>query len=233
MNVSQIHNHVELAIDRLIQQHKCSETVRCMLDGFVSQIQELEDSIFNIAQAQSILNAEGAQLDKIGEIVGQERLGNNDEFYRILLLVKIGQNTSFGEPEKVAEVFKTITQATRVHLQEHFPGGVMVSSNGQLNPITVNFLYSIIQSVVPAGVRVDYMGVWLEDETYDPFSFDGPDESDGAGFGTATDNTLGGCLAELYEISIPFAFDGNDGTSIGFGSVRDPVLGGILLEGQV
>ena len=226
MNVVKIENHVEQSIERLIQQYKCSPLLTGILQSFVVQIQDLEDSIFELKRAQSIIIAEGAQLDKIGEIVDQPRLGNGDEFYRILLLVKIGQNTSYGEPEKVTRVFKTITQATRVHLQEHFPGGVMLMSDGFLNPITVNFLYQIIQSVVPAGVRVDYMGVWDED-CY--FSFAGK-ENDGEGFGSANDPSFGGCLAELYALTIPFAFDGPDDTTLGFGSIKDPVLGGTFVE---
>lgn len=222
MSVEKISNHIDQATDRLIEQYKCSPNLKGVVELYAKELQEIEDAAQSVLAGRNIFSAEGSLLDEIGSIVGQPRNGNIDEFYRILILVRIGQNTSNGEPEKIIDIFKLITQASKVQYQEHYPAGVGLMSDGTVTVDTVEFLYSIIQSVLAAGVRLDSMGVW------DPecnFAFAG-DTLTSQGFGDLNDGNVGGCLSELYVIDVPFAFEGDDENALGFGDLNDPVIGG-------
>lgn len=226
MSCNRIDNHVELALDKLISQYRCAENLQAFIIAITEEIQTLEDTFQCFFDRLNISAASGNGLDQIGTIVGQERLGLDDDFYRILLLVKIGENTSFGEPEKVIQIFKLITQAQQVFIQEEFDGEISLYGDGQINPVTVNFLYQTIQRVVGAGVRVNYIGEWDEDCF---FAFDGtPAETNNGGFGTVLDANFGGCLAFIYQRNVPFAFFGGDESTEGFSTVLDSILGGNL-----
>ena len=68
------------------------------IGAIISGIQDLETTFCDLLEKRlGIYEASGFQLDQIGTIVGQERLGFDDDFYRILLLARIGANISNGE----------------------------------------------------------------------------------------------------------------------------------------
>jgi len=69
-------------------------------------------------------------------------------------------------------------------------GGVFVG----LVLFDVDFLYRIMDSVIPAGVRLEALG-WFEE---DPFSFDG--DPAGKGFGDVFDVTVGGKFAKVVPV---------------------------------
>jgi len=226
MTVTKITTHQIDALNRLLEQYREKPNLAGTLNSFNTQIQELEDAIFDLIEDRSLNSAIGVQLDQLGKIIGIERQGFDDDFYRILLFVQIGINVSQGEPEKVIDVFKLLTEASIVHLQEWFKAGVGLGTNSSIDPTLVNFFLRNIQRVVPAGVRVDHIWCWVED---DAFAFAG-----GPGIAKGFDDLLapgdGGQFAFLHLPTEPaFAFlgDGLD-TDDGFGDLTDPLIGGIF-----
>lgn len=219
--IEKIDSHIQDAINRLAQQYADSSNFQAILSSFNEQIQDLEDTFFNLIEGQWVDNAEGQILDDFGTIVGQDRLGFDDDFYRILIYVKMGQNVSEGEPERLIDVYKIITRANLGWIFEDFPAGLTLMSNGEINPITAQFIYEQLQQVAPAGVRIDYIGQW-DDER--PFAFDGfPNAKP---FDDGSDDPSSGIWAYTYDTSKPFAFeDGSDKTE-GFGTSDDYRVGG-------
>ncbi len=69
------------------------------------QAQDLEDAFQSLLIFLDIDNAEGAQLDMIGDIVEQPRSGVDDPIYRLYLRAKIRANKSSGTPEDLYAVF--------------------------------------------------------------------------------------------------------------------------------
>ena len=216
-----ITDHKEQAKERLISQYQQADNLKSILDAFNEQTQDLEDAIHEMFLGRWIENAEGDTLDDFGTIVGQDRLGFDDDFYKILLYVKMGANISQGETERVIDVYKIITQATLAQLREHFPAGMTLLSNGQINPITAQFIYNKLQQVVGAGIRIDRIGEFSDA----PFGFAGAPTA--LGFGTTADPLIGGEFAFFYDTSPRFGFeDPNRDDILGFGTLQDHIYGG-------
>jgi hypothetical protein len=210
-----ISDHIQAARDRLITQYKDAPNLIAILDSLTTQIQDLENAYHSLFLGRWIENAEGLVLDDFGTIVGQAREGFDDDFYKILLYVKIGENISQGETERVISIYKIITRATRVMLGERYPAGVDLLSNGTINPITAQFIMNRLQRVVGAGIRVDHIGHF---HPTTPFGFLGA--PDAAGFNV-------GEWAYLYNTSPFFSFKNPNRADIsGFGTLSDHVYGG-------
>lgn len=224
--IQQITDHAIKARRRLLEQYKSNPEIGAMLDAFNAQVQELEDTIVALNTRLDLQNISGLLLDAFGTIVGQQRLNFNDTFYRILLLIKIGKNTSQGDPEKAIQIYKLLTQATKVQYQELYPAGIFLMSDGFINPITANFIFENMGDVLPAAVRMDHFGQF---EPTEAFGFEG-DPTTTDGFSEIATPLEGGQFAGLFFNDIPFAFAGNDLSAEGFGSWTDPVEGGAFVS---
>jgi hypothetical protein len=225
-DIATITNHIQLALDRSLTQYKGKPKHEAFIEAFSQQVQDLEDAVFFMVDARVIDNAVGVQLDKMGEIVGLTRQGADDDFYRVLLYVKIGQNTSQGNPEKVTNIYKLLTGATLAHYINLNNGSVMLGANVGIPEDSVSFVYRNMELVIAGGVRIDHMVCF---DATDPFAFAGPNtDAPGEGWSDIT-NTQGGKFAALHRNKIPFSFAGNDAESRGFGSLKDPVAGGVFV----
>lgn len=211
----QINNHVEDAESNLLQQYREATKLKALLSALNIQVQNIEDALFSLFEGRWIENATGQVLDDFGEIIGQERQGFDDTFYRVLLYVKMGENISQGETERVIDVYKIITQATIVQMREIFPAGVELMSDGTINPITAEFIWAQLQRVRAAGVRIDKIGHF---DNVKPFGFLGAPNAQGFDQGK---------LGYLYKTNKKFAFSGNPNAG-GFGTLADRILGGRL-----
>ena len=107
---------------------------------FGNQIQDLENAARTLLYSLSIDRSEGDQLDQLGTIVGQSRLGYNDEYYRILLKVKIGINISEGDIERILTLWKLLTGTDNVTLTELFPGKIKLSTDEDLGADILTFM---------------------------------------------------------------------------------------------
>lgn len=226
MTPDKITTHVDDALNRRVEQHKEKENLEGMLKAFNNQKQELENVFFELLEERLDLNnTVGQQLDNFGKIVDLEREGFDDDFYRILLLVKIGQNVSNGDPERIISTFKLLTQATLVHYQNLGDASIGLSVDTTIDPSLVDFFFENMERVVAGGVRIDFMASFDPDES---FSFDGVGPI-GLGFSSLAAPTTGGKFAYLNRRSLPFAFAGDDKSALGFGTVIDPVAGGVFV----
>jgi len=225
-DITTITNHVERALGRSATQYREKPRHEAFIEAFSNQVQDAEDATFGMIDARSLALAEGAQLDGIGDIVGLERAGKPDDEYRILLLVKIGQNTSQGGPEKVIQIFKLLVQADLVHYQNLEKAKIMLGSDTEIPAEDVEFVFRNMELIAAGGVRIDHIVCFDPDE---PFAFKGNNpELAGAGWSDIT-GTQGGKFAKLQRNKTPFAFDGTDVNVGGWGSLVDPIVGGTFV----
>jgi len=220
--MEKITNHVNLAKERIIEQYKDATNLKAILDSMVNQVQDLEDVFYSLLDGRWIENATGQTLDDFGTIVGQNREGFDDDFYRVLIYVKIGQNVSEGEPERLIDVYKIISQANLVYFEDHFPAGLTLSSDGSIADELITFVYEKIQSVAGAGIRVDELGLFDSEK---PFAFAGFPNAHP--FGDGVNDPNGGIFARLLKTRKDFAFEGVS-DSDGFGTTEDHILGGVF-----
>lgn len=229
MTTTLITDHEQRGLDRIIEQYKEKPRFESLLKIFISQIQELEDETQRSFTEQFVDFAVGQQLDLFGTIVGLERQGFDDDFYRILLKVKIGQNISKGEPRSIINTFKLLTQATLVHYQNLGDAQISLAADTDIDPTLIDFFFTNMERVVMAGVRINSISCFDPDES---FSFDGTGPV-GLGFSSLAAPTTGGKFAFLHRRTLPaFAFGSiagdSDLSSEGFGTLADVLAGGIF-----
>lgn len=221
MTIPYIDNHIEAAKERLIEQYKDASNLRATLDAFNGQTQDIEDVFQSLYFGRWVSEAEGQVLDDFGTIVGQDRLGFEDDFYRILIYVRIGINISQGETERIVDIYKIITQATLAEIIEHYPAGMYLLSNGTIQLESAQFVLAQLQQVVAAGVRIDGIGYFSDT----PFGFFTAPTA--LGFGDNGDPNVGGTFATLYDTALPFGFYDPSRKDIGgLGHNDDPHYGG-------
>ena len=124
MGVTKITTHSADAVARLLHQYKGAANIEGLLGVYGTQVQELEDATHAMLLNRTLENATGDQLDALGEIVGQERQGADDEDYRIKLKFRIGVNVSEATLNEVATLFKLISGKDEIHV--HNNGGGMI-----------------------------------------------------------------------------------------------------------
>lgn len=219
-------NHLSDARSRYLEQYKSKPFFDGLVEALIKPIQSLEEDCFSSFYIHnSIDTAEGLQLDLFGEIVGLTRVaGQNDADYRIQLKGRVGQNVSKGQVETLISNYLTLTNATVAYVMENLN---TISIQGNLtisDQDYANSLFKELEKSAAAGVRIGYL-IEYEGEG---FSFEGSDI--GLGFGSSTDIELGGKFATVHtRKNLEFSFNGTDNGGGGFGTVHDPLVGGIIV----
>ncbi len=93
--------HVSEALGHLIEQHKDQPTMKKFLTALANQIQDLEDVSFEVFLDRWLDTAVGVQLDGLGDIIGEARMGRPDAAYRLAILAQIQINFSEATPEDI------------------------------------------------------------------------------------------------------------------------------------
>lgn len=189
---TQITTHEADALKRLLEQYKDKDNLAGVLTAFNEQIQDLEDAIFGLFGKLDITNVGGSQLDRLGNIVGQDRLGLSDADYRLFIYAKIATNNSQGTAEEVMSIFKLITQSTSVQYFDLYPAAIQIMGDGSIPAGLEDFLKQTIDTACVAGVSVDLTGFF---DDSDPFFFGETDEIGAGGFDDGS-GTIGGKLGE-------------------------------------
>jgi len=91
----------------------------------------------------------------------------------------------------------------------------------QLNEIDFKYLFYFIDRLLPAGVRLLFIGQYDGDEG---FSFEG--SSDGLGFGDVNDVTIGGKFAKVLLPVYDFSLRDGSILTKGLGNLNDRFVGG-------
>lgn len=223
-----IPNHVQQALARLITQYRGKPNIIGLITAFVQQLQIIENSLSDMNILRYINDAVGQQLDNIGKIVGLPRPpGLSDSAYRLELLGQIKINISQGQPEQIIQVFLLFTMADQVRLFEEYPAEVLVESS--YNPPdqdTLNSILRILGQTAPAGVRIN--GLVVYDDT-SPFSYR-VNLAPGLGYGSVGTPGVGGKYGTIKRAIYPFGYGVNSTKIIGYGTRRDPLIGGAYIS---
>ena len=112
----------------------------------------IERQVHLMVEQYDLDNIEGEQLDRIGNLLSEPRLGNDDDLYRIHLKLRILLNTTNGSINDIIKVVKFFFSSEIVHIVPNYPAGLSILRDGEGPPIDFN---RIIAAVVPAGVSYD------------------------------------------------------------------------------
>lgn len=170
-------------------------------------LNELHDDIATVLLATDIANSSGKTLDLFGEMLGKKRGSLDDDKYKYLLLTQIGQNTISGDFNSVLNAFIAMFSLSPgdvtyedISIEESETSGnikVIKLPLKILNRAGFSTQQSIdlIRSVLPIGVGVEsanFEGTFEFAETDTEY-----DET--AGFGSLTDESIGGYFGALIE----------------------------------
>lgn len=128
-------DHIATAEGELLSQHRKPQMLG-FIRGVGRSIQRLEDDVLLLRTDRLLDNAEGVQLDRYGEIVGEARLGLVDDDYRAIIRSRIAVNISQGKTDELIDIFRRLT-GVEPELFEHFPMSYrLVATVAQ--PLTAN-----------------------------------------------------------------------------------------------
>lgn len=192
-------NFCERAITRLIEQFEQKENIQKYLCALITPFDELREVLNDLQFNRNLNNAEGVQLDGIGDIVGLARGGLSDSEYRTQIKIKILVNASNGETESVIAAMLVFAGGTFANVIDAFPARIVIESDGN---IPTNII-KLLEQVVQAGVKIEVSATYGERIA---FAFRGdpgePEDPLPEGFSEpnyAPDAGLGGSLTEKFS----------------------------------
>lgn len=196
MPITQITNYVQDGLSKLMEQYKQSPRMIAIITAFLEQVQEAEDGIYPIYLGRMLAFAFGAQLDGIGEIVGLQRNGLDDDTYRVFLIGTISKNFSDTTVTTIQTMLDLLLDAAIVRIYEMFPAEIDVQFAGSSRDESlIPLIAMLVQEALGAGIN---LGSITKFDPVNAFTFEG---ADGGGFGDANDASVGGEFAGVVYIN--------------------------------
>jgi hypothetical protein len=128
------------------------------------QFAELDRLIDKMSDQYDLEKAKGILLDRLGKLVDENRDGNDDELYRLLIRLRILLNTTDGSINDIIKVIKFIFSSEVVHIQPNYPAGISILHDGESPAVNFN---KYIAQVVAAGVAFDTKELFYFTENID------------------------------------------------------------------
>lgn len=182
-------DRVAQILERLPEQFKGKPGWEAFLTAIGGEIQALEDAHQQLLTLRGINSATGAQLEALGNLVGEPPTGLDDDTYRRYIRARVAANRSRGTTPDLIKIARLVltdgTTTPTVTIKNRGTAAVFVHIAGaaiddDLADALIRFLHAAVRGGGPAGVRV-----YLETSEYPPeerFSFEnGP----GLGYGVA------------------------------------------------
>lgn len=136
----------------IVQQFKNSENFNKVLQILAAQIDDIITTSEQIKTLWDIDKSVGKQLDLIGDLLGLQRQGYNDEEYRFFLKVQILENASSGLVEELKSFLKFMTEATRVVYYPYPLAAYTIYSDGAK---IIDNISQRMKNATAAGIGVD------------------------------------------------------------------------------
>jgi len=141
-------DHVADGLGQAAGQYENSTLFRAWVASFLEQVQDLDGVVLDVLASLDIEQAEGTQLDRLGDIVGEPRSGYGDVAYRRAIRVKIRVNMSNGTIEDLLTIAR-LWGATEADLQEYYPAALQMHVGTAPEP---RRLHQRLLQAKPAGV---------------------------------------------------------------------------------
>lgn len=144
--------HREAAQALLLSQfsENAAPKLNAVVRAMGRQFQDLEDAFVDLLVSRMLPYATKAQLNTLGELVGEARSSLDDEVYRYAIQLRIYRNNCGGTPPEMAFIARQLSGAAAVQYVEVGPAqyrlvlGIPVPSG----------LLEVMQSLSPGGVRL-------------------------------------------------------------------------------
>jgi hypothetical protein len=192
--------HVQEAKRRLIEQLKGHLRTEGLIAANASRAQTVEDVAWQLFEGRWLAKAEGAQLDGIGELIGEPRNGKSDQAYMLYMRARILVNVSSGTGDQLLEVLAMVTGAENLSYHEYYPAAQVLTVHDRLD-VDIAAVADILRQTRAAGV--DTQIIYSPQEDVETFAFapaGAVDETASATQGWAdAEQTTGGRLAGVVR----------------------------------
>lgn len=195
--ISKESDHATRAVERLLAQYRQQPKLEALIALQAGYVQDLEDAAFDFFEQVTLAGAEGATLERLGLIVGQQREGRTDEVLRTWIGARIRLNRGSGTVPELVDLFSALApEGATVVVRESFPAGLVVELEDVATPAELaDQLARVLQLARGGGIRAFLISAVAPPE--EAFAFAGVGV--GMGFGTVADPLAGGRLAGARE----------------------------------
>lgn len=139
---------------RLLDMFSEKPIIQGLLKSYLAEFTTTQVAVLALLDSLNIETATDNNLDLIGKIVGEYRLGSSNDAYRERIKVKIFINSSKGTPNELLEILDLLTESTKIELFEHVPLHSIFYSN------TPSMSKSIARTLLKASpVCSHYVGI--------------------------------------------------------------------------
>lgn len=194
-------DQVARGLARLLQQYRNKPQFAALVQSYLNRIQELENAAWEVILYRLLPNAEGAQLDSLGRIVGRGRGNLSDSNYLLAIQAEIRINRSCGTPEDMIAVARLSLPAGDPFIyQEAYPAVALFTVLIPESSAIIGILFQSLTRAKPGGVKL--MLSWFPVASNLIFTFSSyanPVHSTTQGFGDAATMTTGGFFAGVYS----------------------------------
>lgn len=111
-------DHVQKGLDLLLGQFQESTSIKEINRILLEQVQEAEDTMFDLFVSRVLELATGDSLDMYGQVVGERRGSLDDKTYRAFIRARILSNFAQGDIDKIITIVRIYVDARRV---DYFP----------------------------------------------------------------------------------------------------------------
>lgn len=150
-----------------------ANNIEKLLACLIAPCQDLEDALQQLKTQRFVDTAAGAQLEVIGKIAGQPRLGLDDDTYRRYIRARIAANNSDGTTEDLLNICELVVyddDATYVLTQEGTATARLFVSGEFITGALAAILFSFLNAAKSGGVRIVLQ--WGESPLAELFQFD-------------------------------------------------------------
>lgn len=109
-------NVLQESRDYLIDQFRNKQVIDSLLKAVVLEVQEVEDALYSVLEGRILSQAEGVQLDLIGQETGVQRFNTEDTTYRVLLGIRNEVRTGAGTYGEIYDKLLRVTGDTDIRV---------------------------------------------------------------------------------------------------------------------
>lgn len=194
-----ITDHVARALALLPEQFRRANN-EALLTSWIEEFQAIEDALWAVLEA-TLDTATGARLDQFATLLGEPRLGLDDEPLRLVLRARIVANRSLGRDLDLAAMLAALEVTFTV--EDFAPAGVLVTLDGFPGEGLPPRVGALVRRTLAAGVGGQTVspasvgGTFRLSSDYDAVEVDA-DHGLADGGLVEGDPTTGGHLAGVY-----------------------------------
>lgn len=141
-------------LERLLSKYRGKPRLEGSLRAVGAVLQPLEDALWALFTARGLDNAEGVQLDGLGEIVDEPRKGRIDDVYRRFIGVRILVNRSNGRIEELNTILTRMLGEGASFFVRQYAMSLVVHVNVDIAPLSSTEILTYLRKAKAGGVRL-------------------------------------------------------------------------------